>query len=180
MEHDKSNGGEPKIPESDIDSAHTDLKSTDTSAKCAELETKYAEINDKYTRLYADFENYRRRTAKERIEWLKTAGEETVLAILPILDDMERAVAHNKNINEAAPLKEGMELIQQKFRNLIISRGVEPMETIGKSFDPDFHDAVTNLESPSQEMKGKVIEEVQKGYLLNGKVIRHAKVVVGK
>jgi molecular chaperone GrpE len=152
----------------------------DSETKASEQELQYKELNDKYTRLYADFDNFRRRTSKERLDWLKSAGEDTILSLLPVLDDMERAIAHNKNVNDAAALKEGMEIICQKFRNLISSRGVEPMETAGKLFDPELHDAVTSIDAPSGDLKGKVIEEVQKGYMLNGKVIRHAKVVVGK
>lgn len=181
MEKNESEKDNPDIAnDAPLSTDESKVGSEEIQSKIAELESKNQELNNTYTRLFADFDNFRRRTAKERLEWLKTAGEDTMLAILPVLDDMERAVAHNKNSNDVASIREGIEVICQKFRNLISSRGVEPMETIGKPFDPELHDAITSLEAPDKDMKGKVMEEVQKGYLLNGKVIRHAKVVVGK
>jgi molecular chaperone GrpE len=147
--------------------------------KIAELEAKHKETEDKYTRLYAEFDNFRRRTAKEKIDWFKTAGEDTILTVLPIMDDMERAIAHNKEVEDIKALKEGLEVIYQKFKSILTTKGIEPMETVGKQFDPDLHDAITSIAAPSDDLKGKVVEEVQKGYMLNGKVMRHAKVIVG-
>lgn len=145
----------------------------------SDLEEKYKEINDKYTRLYAEFDNYRKRTAREKVEWFKSAGEDVILKILPILDDIERAVAHNKSVTDVDVLKQGLEIIQQKFKNILTGKGIEPMESKGQTFDPELHDAITSMAAPSEDMKGKIIEEIEKGYTLNGKVIRHAKVVVG-
>lgn len=143
------------------------------------LEAKYNEINDKYTRLYAEYDNFRKRTAREKVEWFKSAGEDVMLKVLPVLDDIERAIAHNKTVTDADSLKQGFELIYQKFKSILSSKGIEPMEAKGQPFNPDLHDAITSIPAQSEEQKGKVIEEIEKGYTLNGKVIRHAKVVVG-
>lgn len=149
------------------------------AAKQNDFEAKYNDINDKYTRLFAEYDNYRKRTAREKIEWIKSAGEETILKILPVLDDIERAIAHNKTVTDPEVLKEGLVLIHQKFKNILSGKGVEAMEAKGKPFDSELHDAITSIAAASEDLKGKVIEEVEKGYTLNGKVIRHAKVVVG-
>lgn len=161
-------------------SSNSEETADDFEQKITEIEAKHKELNDKYTRLYAEYDNFRRRTAKEKIDWFKTAGEETILTILPVLDDMERAITHNKEVQDPSALKEGLELIYQKFKSIITAKGIEPMETIGKAFDSELHDAITSIDAKSEDMKGKVVEEVQKGYMLNGKVIRHAKVIVGK
>jgi len=147
-------------------------------APATDIETKYKEINDKFTRLYAEYDNFRKRTAREKIDWIKSAGEETILKVLPVLDDIERAIGHNKAVNDPEVLKQGLELIHQKFKNILLGKGLEPMEAKGQAFNPDLHDAITSI-AGSEDQKGKVIEEVEKGYTLNGKVIRHAKVVVG-
>lgn len=145
----------------------------------AKLEEQLAELNDKYLRLFSDFDNYRKRTAKERIELAKTAGEDFFKAILPVLDDFERGL---KAMNEAADvnaLKEGVDLIYTKLNNILVTKGLEPLTSVGVSFDADIHEAITNIPAPSEDMKGKVIDEVERGYALNGKVIRYAKVIVG-
>jgi molecular chaperone GrpE len=155
-----------------------ELPQADTSPT-AKLEEQLAEINDKYLRLFSDFDNYRKRTAKERIELAKTAGEDFFKAILPVLDDFERGL---KAMNEAADvnaLKEGVDLIYNKLNNTLTSKGLEPLTSIGNTFDADIHEAITNIPAPSEDMKGKVIDEVERGYALNGKVIRYAKVIVG-
>lgn len=138
-------------------------------------------MNDKYLRLYSEFDNYRKRTQKEKLEFSRNASEEMITALLPVMDDMERALVAVVNAGDGteAISKEGFQLIYQKFRNLLVQKGLEPIPSIGESFDVDFHDAITNIPSPSEEMKGKVIDEVEKGYKLNGKVIRYSKVVVG-
>jgi molecular chaperone GrpE len=149
------------------------------SSPTAKLEEQLAELNDKYLRLFSDFDNYRKRTAKERIELAKTAGEDFFKAVLPVLDDFERGL---KAMNEAADvnaLKEGVDLIYNKLNNTLTSRGLEPMASIGNNFDADIHEAITNIPAPNEDMKGKVIDELEKGYALNGKVIRYAKVIVG-
>jgi molecular chaperone GrpE len=149
------------------------------SSPTAKLEEQLAELNDKYLRLFSDFDNYRKRTAKERIELAKTAGEDFFKSILPVLDDFERGL---KAMNEAADvnaLKEGVDLIFNKLNNTLHAKGLEPLTSIGVPFDADIHEAITNIPAPSEEMKGKVIDEVERGYALNGKVIRYAKVIVG-
>ncbi len=155
-----------------------ELPQTDNSPT-AKLEEQLAELNDKYLRLFSDFDNYRKRTAKERIELAKTAGEDFFKSVLPVLDDFERGL---KAMNEAADLnalKEGVDLIYNKFNSTLTAKGLEPMTSIGNTFDADIHEAITNIPAPSDDMKGKVIDEVERGYALNGKVIRYAKVIVG-
>jgi molecular chaperone GrpE len=148
-------------------------------AKTSDIEAKFKEVSDKYTRLYAEYDNFRKRTAREKIDWVKSAGEEVILKVLPVLDDIERAISHNKSISDPELLKQGLEIIQQKFKNILVNKGIEPMEAKGQPFDPEFHDAITSIPVGSEDLKGKVVEEVEKGYTMNGKVIRHAKVVVG-
>jgi len=149
------------------------------SSPIAILEEQLAELNDKYLRLFSDFDNYRKRTAKERIELAKTAGEDFFKAILPVLDDFERGL---KAMNEAADvnaLKEGVDLIYNKLNNILTAKGLEPLTSIGEAFNADIHEAITNIPAPNEDMKGKVIDEAERGYALNGKVIRYAKVIVG-
>lgn len=136
-------------------------------------------LNDKYLRLYSEFDNYKRRTNKERMDLLKTAHQEVVVALLPVLDDFERALKSIENSGES-PLKDGVLLIQNKLQNILRQKGLKEMESMGKSFNTDEHEAITKIPAPSDEMKGKVIDVVEKGYTLNEKVIRYAKVVVGE
>ena len=144
-----------------------------------EWQLKYAEMNDRYLRLYSEFDNYRKRSARERVEFSKTAASDTFTAILPVLDDFDRAAKAMENADDIAVVKEGMQLIYHKFRNILISKGLEEMNAQGETFDADFHEAITSIPSPDDTMKGKVVDELEKGYSLNGKVIRFAKVVVG-
>lgn len=144
----------------------------------AKFEALVKELNEKYLRLYAEFDNFRRRTQKEKADLIKYGGEEIILSILPVVDDMERALSHHKDGKDHKPLKEGLDLILQKTKNILTSKGVQAMEPKGEAFDPELHDAITNIPATSEDMKGKVAEVVEKGYSLNGKVIRHAKVVV--
>ena len=134
---------------------------------------------EKYLRLYSEFENFRRRTNKERLDWMQTASKDLMVELLPVVDDMERAM---KSMQQAGDVKsvEGMELVFKKLYNTLVKKGLKPMESQGESFDPEIHEAVTQFEAPTEDMKGKVIDELEKGYFLNDKVIRFAKVVVGK
>ena len=148
-----------------------------------ELEARKAEhdaIHDKYIRLHAEFDNFRKRTAKERMDLLVSAGSETIQSILPALDDMERAITHNAEVDDIEAVKQGFELIHQKFSNILLAHGVKVMHAKGQPFDPELHDAITQLPAPDPKMKGTVLEVVETGYLLNDKVLRHAKVVVGQ
>ncbi|HEY4799332.1 MAG TPA: nucleotide exchange factor GrpE [Bacteroidia bacterium] len=142
-------------------------------------EEKLAELNDKYLRLYADFENYRKRMTKERVDLIKYASEETFKQIIPVLDDFERSFKSMNESTDINTIKQGKELIFNKLKNILTTNGLQEMKAAGTAFDPELHDAVTNIPAPTEKEKGKVIEEVEKGYYLNGKVIRHAKVVVG-
>jgi molecular chaperone GrpE len=144
------------------------------------VEEELVKMNDKFLRLYSEFDNYRKRTIKEKIELSKTAAAEVITTFLPILDDFERAInAFNSASDEPDPMKDGVVLIYTKFLTLLNQQGLEQMKTIGEEFNTDFHDAITHIPSSVPEQKGKVIDEVEKGYTLNGKVIRYAKVVVG-
>ncbi len=141
---------------------------------------QYAELNDKYLRLYSDFDNFRKRTLKEKIELSKYASAEIIVKLLPVLDDFERAIKAFDLTQEAGQVtKDGMVLIFNKFLTILQQQGLEPMRAAGESFDTDFHEAITNIPAPAPEQQGKIVDVVEKGYLLGGKVIRYAKVVVG-
>jgi molecular chaperone GrpE len=143
------------------------------------LKAEVAMLNDKYVRLYAEFDNYKRRTTKERIELLQTAGKDVIVSMLTVLDDFERAAKAMETATDVAPVKEGIELVHHKLKGLLNQKGLKEMESRGNTFDPELHEAITNIPAPSDKLKGKVVDEVEKGYYLNDKVIRFAKVVVG-
>jgi molecular chaperone GrpE len=145
----------------------------------AALEAKIAELNDKYLRLYSEFDNFRKRTIREKQELSKTAGEDAFKSILPVIDDFERALKSGLDTTDVKSIQEGVQLIYNKLKNTLQHKGLEQMESIGKDFDPEVHEAITNVPAPAEDMKGKVIDEVEKGYTLNGKIIRFAKVIVG-
>lgn len=142
-------------------------------------ETQADDMKDKYLRLYADFENFRRRTAREKIEFLQTAEEGVMTAILPVLDDFERALKSMDQVQDVAVVKQGVQLIYQKLYKTLETRGLTPMETVGREFDSESHEAITQIPAPTDEMKGKVVDEVERGYTLKDKIIRFAKVIVG-
>lgn len=145
------------------------------------LADKLAEAEDKFLRLYAEFENYKRRTNKERIEMIKTANQEVLVALLPVLDDFDRSLKAAETTTDIAALKEGILLINHKLHQILGSKGLKAIETKqGEEFNVDFHEAVTSIPAPSDDMKGKIIDVVEKGYLLNDKVIRFVKVVIGE
>ena len=135
---------------------------------------------EKYLRLYSEFENFRRRTTKERLEWMQTASKDVILNVLPVIDDMERALKSMETASDISKSAiEGMELIYKKLYSIMEKTGLKPMNAQGQPFDPELHEAITQFPAPSPDMVGKVVDEVEKGYLLNDKVIRFAKVVVG-
>ncbi len=141
---------------------------------------QYSELNEKYLRLYSDFDNFRKRTLKEKIELSKYASAEIIIKLLPVLDDFERAIkAYDASSDAGQALKDGVSLIYNKFLATLNQQGLEPMRTSGEKFDTDFHEAITHTPAAIPDQKGKIIDEIEKGYLLNGKVIRYAKVVVG-
>lgn len=143
------------------------------------LKEELAQANDKYLRLYAEFDNFRRRTTKERVELLQTAGKEVIVSLLPVIDDFERAFKSMDKATDVIAVKAGVELVYSKLNNILSQKGLKPMEAIGEPFDADIHEAITNIPAPTDDMKGKVIDEMEKGYYLGDKVVRFAKVIVG-
>lgn len=142
---------------------------------------KYNELNDKYLRLYSEFDNFRKRTSKEKLELYKTAGEDIFMALLPVMDDFERAMKSMNDSQDVKGIKDGIELIRQKFEKGLSQKGLKAIESsIGKDFDVNFHEAITRIPAPDKKLKGKIIDEVEKGYMLNDKVIRYTKVVIGE
>lgn len=156
-----------------------ETETLENESKADKLGAEVAELKDKYLRLYADFENFRRRTAKEKLEMMATANEELMKAVLPVMDDFERAMVSFDNFLEIEPLKEGVGLIYTKFFKTLEAKGLKPMVAKGESLDADLHESIAQFPAPTDELKGKIIDEVEKGYFLNDKVIRYAKVVVG-
>lgn len=153
-------------------SAKKDISKSQT--KEISFEEKFSELNDKHLRLFAEFENFKKRTAKERIELYKTAGEDILNSLLPILDDFERSLKVQTEQED-----QGVELIYNKFKTTLESKGLKAMDDpIGMDLNTDFHEAITKVPAPSEQMKGKIIDVIEKGYFLNDKVIRYAKVVV--
>ena len=146
----------------------------------AEAEAKNAELQDKYLRQAAEFDNYRKRTIKEKAELIKSAAEKLMVAELPIVDDMDRALENMEKGMDADACIEGFKLIVHKFKNILTQNGLEKIETDGQEFDTDYHEAIALIPAPSEELKGKILDCVQPGYKLGDKVIRHAKVAVGQ
>jgi molecular chaperone GrpE len=183
---------ENKLREEDLgkDTTHqeTDIKAesaekTDESSDSAaplDFEAQIKELNDKYLRLYSDFDNYRKRTMKEKLDIIKTAGEDIIKTILPVIDDFERAIKANETVNDSAAIKEGFQLIFHKFKNSVQQKGLVALESIGHPFDPDLMEAITHIPAADEAQKGKVVDEVEKGYKLGDKVIRFAKVIVAQ
>jgi molecular chaperone GrpE len=145
-----------------------------------ELTAKNEELKDKYLRLFADFDNYKKRMAKERLELIDTAGKDILKNILPVVDDFERAQKALENSEDVAALKEGFNLLYNRLVKTLEAKGVKVMESNQAEFNPDLHEAITEIPAPSEEAKGKVFDTVEKGYYLNDKILRYAKVVVGK
>lgn len=142
------------------------------------LEAKLEESNDRFLRLFSEFDNYRKRTNKERLELAKTASSDVITALLPVLDDLERACQVESQSGEGAKPDDGLVLILNKFKAILRQKGVEEIPSIGEAFDTDLHEAITHVPASGKDQKGKVVDEVQKGYKLNGKVIRFSRVVV--
>lgn len=148
--------------------------------KIAALQAELEKSQKEYLFLMAEFDNYRKRTVKEKAELIKNGGEKAMLGLLPVIDDFERAIDAIDNSSDVESLKEGVDLIYNKFMKYLESQQVKPMESTGTDFDADIYEAVTTFPAPDESMKGKVIDTVQKGYTINEKVLRHAKVVVGQ
>ncbi|MBE5320399.1 nucleotide exchange factor GrpE [Pedobacter sp. MR2016-19] len=187
----KNNDKEENImnPENTSENTAENVENTDAPAVETEqapelsaeekLQAEVQQLNDKYLRLYAEFDNYKRRTQKERVELLQTAGKDVIVSLLPVLDDFNRALKAMETATEVAPVKEGILLVSTKLKNTLAQKGLKDVESINQPFNTDFHEAITNIPAPSEDLKGKVIDEVEKGYTLNDNVIRFAKVVVG-
>lgn len=144
------------------------------------VEDQIKELNDKYMRLYSEFENFRRRTSKEKIELIQTAGADLIKELLPVLDDMERAMESNAKSEDIEAIKEGFQLVHNKFNKILVSKGLQVKEDKGEVFDADVHEAIAKIPAPEENLKGKVVDVVEKGYALNDKVLRYSKVVVGE
>lgn len=160
--------------EVDKKQAETEFK----EQKIEELQNKLDEANDKFLRLFSEFDNFRKRVAKERVELTKTASESVISSLLPILDDLERAAEMTGNDSSTEAGHEGIKLIYNKFKTILRQKGIEEIAAVGEDFNTDFHDAITHVPANDKQQKGKIIEEVQKGYILNGKVIRYSRVIV--
>jgi molecular chaperone GrpE len=168
----KEQAGEDTAPE-----ANDNIEEADN--RTDQLKAELAEAKEKYLRMYSEFDNYKKRVNKERIELIKSAGADIIASLLPVLDDFERALKSFDNTTDVDALKEGISLISVKLKTTLQQKGLKEMESIGQAFDTDLHDALSNAPA-SEDMKGKIVEEVQKGYYLNDKVIRHAKVIIGQ
>lgn len=143
-------------------------------------EDKFLELNERFLRLHADFDNFRKRSRKEHLETIDNANAQLLKDLLPILDDFERAIVNNESADNIDSVKEGFNLIHAKMSALLSSKGLKPMDAKGEKFDSDLHEAIANIPAPSEQEKGKVIEDIRKGYYLNEKVIRFAQVLVGQ
>ena len=168
--------GNPSDGEQKEEAAEKEMTTED---KLAAAESKIAELQDKYLRQVAEFDNYRKRTIKEKADLILNGAEKTITAILPVLDDMERALKNMDKMEDVTAVKEGMDLIFQKFVKILGEQGVKRIETENADFNTDLHEAIAQVPAPSDEMKGKVIDCVKTGYTLNDKVIRHSQVAVG-
>lgn len=155
-------------------------KKSHAEEQLEKAEMDLLELKDRHIRLQAEFDNYRKRTLKERIDLLKTANESLLISLLPVIDDFDRALQTMDSVEEESPVKEGVRLIYNKFQEFLKQNGVKEIEAKGQDFDTDLHEAITKIPAPSEDMKGKIVDVVQKGYFLNDKVIRFAKVVIGE
>lgn len=153
---------------------------TEESRELENLQKELQDQKEKYIRLYADFDNFKRRSAKERVELIQTAGREVIQSMLEVMDDCDRAEKQMQKSDDLKQIREGIQLVFTKFRNTLQSKGLKEMKSIGEEFNPDVHEAITEIPVPDESMKGKVVDEVEKGYMLNDKIIRFSKVVVGK
>ncbi len=150
------------------------------SAATEELTNKLNESNDKYARLVAEFDNYKKRTAKEKIDLMQSAGKDVILKLLPVVDDFDRSLSFMKDVPADDPMKQGIDLVYHKLKKTMEQLGVKEIEVFGQPFDPEFQEAITLIPAPTPDLKDKVIDVIEKGYTLNDNVIRFAKVVVGQ
>lgn len=162
------------------DAEETNAQTKDSAISEEEkLKAEVAEWQNKHLRLYAEFDNFKRRTSKERLELLQIAGKDVIVDLLPVLDDFERAQKSMETATDIEAVKEGVKLVHHKLKNTLANKGLKEMDAKGKDFDADVHEGITNIPAPSSDLKGKVVDELEKGYYLNDKVIRFAKVIIG-
>lgn len=180
----EGDNADDKTSETDNSQDKSAANDTDTTAqdtdKGDDLQKKYDELNDRYLRLMAEFDNYRKRTLKEKMDLTKYAEEDVIKGILPVVDNMERAIKSLESATDLNAVKEGINLIYKKFLEFLEKRGIKEIEALNKELDTDLHEAVTKFAAPSEDLKGKIIDVIEKGYYLHDKVIRYAKVVVGE
>ncbi len=185
----KDNAGNVEISDVDVDPEVADIEeevnmeakaNDELEAKVEKLEAQLAEQKKEYMFLMAEFDNFRKRTVKEKAEIIKNGAENAFKNLLPIIDDFERAIQVMKDSNDANAIKEGVELIYHKFLKYLEQNGVKVIDINDNNFNTEYHEAVTTFPTPDESLKGKIIETIQKGYMLNDKVLRHAKVVVGQ
>ena len=180
----EGDNADDKTSETDNSQDKSAANDTDTTAqdtdKGDDLQKKYDELNDRYLRLMAEFDNYRKRTLKEKMDLTKYAEEDVIKGILPVVDNMERAIKSLESAQDINAVKEGIDLIYKKFKEFLEKRGIKEIEALNKELDTDLHEAVTKFAAPSEDLKGKIIDVIEKGYYLHDKVIRYAKVVVGE
>ncbi len=175
----KSAAMDSHTDESAAQSSHLEDPAVEISAQ-EQLQTALDEQKDKYLRLMAEFDNFRRRTAKERLDLIQTAGKDVIVSLLDVLDDCDRAEKQLQGSDDIAVQKEGIQLVFNKLRSVMLQKGVKAMESVNTDFDVELHEAITEIPAASENLKGKVVDEIVKGYYLNDKLIRFAKVVVGK
>lgn len=181
---------EKELMDKDVCSETTDKTEQSAAENCEEtdimsdelkaLQEKYDGLNDTYLRLMAEYDNYRKRTLKEKAELIKNGGERVLTELLPVVDDVERALKNVEGADDIVGVREGIELIYKKFMDYLSKQGVKVVETEGKSFDTEYFEAVAMIPAPNEDLKGKIVDCVQPGYTLNDRVIRHAKVIVGE
>ena len=156
------------------------IKPLKPAEKIKELEEIIAFKNDQHLRLQAEFDNYRKRTLKEKMELIKSGGESVLINVLPVIDDFERALQSMENKHEETAIKEGINIIYKRFNDFLKQNGIKEIEAKEQNLDTDLHEAITKIPAPTEELKGKIVDVIQKGYMLNDKVIRFAKVVIGE
>ena len=174
--------GKKAQEEEDVKKDDLNLNEENQSEEPKEIspEDQINELNDKYLRLYSEFDNYRKRTSKERLELFKTAGQDILTDLLPVLDDFDRAMQNMDSSDDTEAIQTGINLIYSKFKSILENKGLKNFKSIETEFDPEVHEAITKIPAPNKKLKGKVVDEIEKGYMLDDKVIRFAKVVVGE
>tara|TARA_R110002072_G_scaffold286113_2_gene451138 strand:- start:10595 stop:11137 length:543 start_codon:yes stop_codon:yes gene_type:complete len=180
MSDDTTQNEETVNSSEDINNESANIEATEEVTTEPTAEEKYTELNNKYLRIHAEFDNYRKRTNKEKIDIIGNANASLLKDLIPIIDDFERAILNNENVEDTDALKEGFNLIFNKFMNTLTAKGLKPMDSVGQDFDADIHEAIANVPAPKKKQKGKVIDAIEKGYTLNDKIIRFAKVIVGQ